>query len=537
MANLRAKAKIININPLKVAIYVRWSTDEQGEGTTLTIQLERCKQFILSQGWTINEDLIFIDDGYSGGTLERPEIKKLCKAVDNDLIDCVVIFKLDRLSRSIVDTVNLVLSDWDDICYIKSVTEPFDTTQQIGRQILTMLAGFAEWERYNIKLRTFEGKIETVEKGRSPGITPPYGYVVGDKTGTFKTIEHEANIVRRIFREYKNGKGIRTICAMLNSEGVPFRDSKKNINKKWNTNTIAYMLSNQLYIGKLVYGKQQANPKHLKKEGEPWRIKRAEEDIMVKELTEDVIIPIITFNEFNLVQKIKKSRNVFLDHLTSGKKFDSPHLLSGLLKCSKCGYGLTARGQQKGDNHAYYFCRGNKMKGVGFCDAGYIRQDELDKIVEEDFVNYCLSQIDSLADIKIEQNESRILELNNSVITIDKSLNDLEKEFETIKIKLRRDNLDVNTFNMLKNDIEKESDDLKKKRQFLVDEVDKINESKIDKNKIDDFIKKIKIWDNLTLKEKKQILSTCIDHIDIFKNKSDKQLFFHPYYFTNLIDR
>lgn len=214
--------------------------------------------------------------------------------------------------------------------------------------------------------------------------------------------------------------------------------------------------------------------------------------------------------------------------------------MSGLLKCKKCGYGLTARGKQNGDNYAYYVCRGNKMKGAGFCDAGYIRQDELDKIAEEDFVNYCLSQINSLSDITIEQNDARLAELNNSIISIDKSLNDLEKEFDIIKIKLRRDNLDVNTFNAIKNDIEKEGEDLKNKRKNLLDEIEKINGNKIDKSKIDELIKKVNIWDNLTIEEKKQVLNMWVDHIDVFKDKgkesSNKLLSFHPYYFTNLIE-
>jgi len=515
LSNLRRKAKSIQINPQKVAIYVRWSTDEQAEGTTLTIQLERSKQFILSQGWTINDDLIYIDEGFSGGSLDRPEIKKLRKDVNDGLVDCVVIFKLDRLSRNIVDTVNLVLEEWDEICYIKSVTEePFDTTQQIGRQILTMLAGFAEWERYNIKLRTFEGKIETVEKGFSPGITPPYGYIVGEKTGTFQLVQQEANVVKRIFREYRNGKGTRIICTGLNSEGVPFKDGKK-----WNTNTIAYMLSNPLYIGRLVYGKLQNNPKRSKKEGEPLRNRRADEDIMVKELSRDVITPIIDVDEFYLIQKIRKSRNVFTDHKTSGRIFTSQHLLSGLLKCKTCGYGLTARGKQGNDSYAYYVCRGNKMKGTGFCDAGNIRQDTLDDLITQDFKNECLNRDNSMLNIISEQNESRLLELSTSLDGVATSSKRLEQEFETIKKKLRKDNLDVNTFNMIKNDIEKENSELKVKQQLLLEEIYTINSNKIDKNEIEELYKLLNIWKSLSIEEQKQILFKWIDYVEVHKTK------------------
>ena len=119
------------VDKSKVAAYVRWSTDEQTDGTTLEVQLEPCRLFIQSQGWLIREDLVFVDDGHSGGSLNRPGLNRLREVVRGGNVSCVVVYKLDRLSRSVLDTA-LVLQEWEGICSIRSTREPVDTTNPTG---------------------------------------------------------------------------------------------------------------------------------------------------------------------------------------------------------------------------------------------------------------------------------------------------------------------------------------------------------------------------------------------------------------------
>jgi site-specific DNA recombinase len=110
----------------RVGIYIRWSTEDQGEGTTLAVQREACQSYIHSQGWTPSDALTFVDDGISGGTVDRPALTRLRAAVRAGEVDCVVVYKLDRLSRSVVDMVKLVLEEWDGHCYLKSAREPLE---------------------------------------------------------------------------------------------------------------------------------------------------------------------------------------------------------------------------------------------------------------------------------------------------------------------------------------------------------------------------------------------------------------------------
>jgi site-specific DNA recombinase len=110
----------------KVAIYIRWSTEDQGQGHTLEIQRESCRYYCMSQGWVAREDLTFIDDGWSGSNLERPALTRLRDSVKAGQVECAVVYKLDRLSRNIKDIINLVLGEWEEACCVRSTQEPVE---------------------------------------------------------------------------------------------------------------------------------------------------------------------------------------------------------------------------------------------------------------------------------------------------------------------------------------------------------------------------------------------------------------------------
>jgi site-specific DNA recombinase len=116
----------VQIDADRVAVYIRWSTEEQGEGTTLTIQTEACRFFVQSQGWRFREELVFVDDGWSGGSLDRPGLNRLRQAVAEGAVGCVVVYKLDRLSRSVPDLVRLIFEEWDGCCFVRSAREPVE---------------------------------------------------------------------------------------------------------------------------------------------------------------------------------------------------------------------------------------------------------------------------------------------------------------------------------------------------------------------------------------------------------------------------
>ena len=334
------------IAPDRVAIYIRWSTEDQGEGTTLDVQLEGCRHYVLSQGWQVTAGLTFIDDGQSGGSLDRPAMARLRGAVQEGRVDCVVVFKIDRLSRNVVDTVNLVLKEWEGRCHLKSARESIDTAEPAGKMFFYTLVSFAEWERSAIRDRTFSGRVRRACEGRNPGGRPPYGYTIGSRPGLYKTLPAQADVVRHVFRQYNSGASARSIAFSLNREGVPSPRGGA-----WSAGSIARMLSNPAYTGTLVYGRVSRLPRN-RPAGAPSRVANS----LPLAVVEGALPALITRAEFDRAQAVKQSRPG-IHNRRSGRSFSSPYLLSGLLRCGLCGETLRAR-PPYGSSPAYYYCLG-----------------------------------------------------------------------------------------------------------------------------------------------------------------------------------
>lgn len=327
-----------DIRPDHIAIYIRWSTEDQGDGTTLEVQKEGCTHYVLSQGWRVRDDLVYVDDGYSGGSLDRPAMTALRKAIRRGDVDCVVVYKLDRLSRSVVDTVNLVLSEWEDITYVKSAREPIDTTSPMGKQFFYMLVTYAEWERSVIRDRLFSGRQKRAEQGRSPGIPRPYGYA--NQHGEFVIVPEEAKVVQETFTLAAEGHSVRQITLHLNEKGYPTKRGGR-----WNTSMVSKMLRNPIYMGRLVWGRTRINPRHKKHPDEP-RLKKGLPHVIL----DGFAPPIVSAEQFEQVQS----------SIASNKKIPpavvgSEHLLSGVLACGECGGAMQFNASADG-RWRYYRC-------------------------------------------------------------------------------------------------------------------------------------------------------------------------------------
>lgn len=366
------------IHPDRVALYIRWSTDDQSDGTTLAVQLEGCRHYVLSQGWRVNERLTFLDEGWSGGTLERPALSRLRELVRGGAVDCVVVFKLDRLSRSVIDMVNLVLHEWEGRTHVKSAREPIDTSTAMGKQFFYMLVSFAEWERSVIRERTVAGRRARAQEGYKPSAVAPYGYRHGAKTGSYEVNPAEAPVVRRIFDLYVQGSGAKEIVGRLAAEGVRFRGGAL-----WSERTVLYMLSNPVYTGKMVYGRRTRNPRRGKAADEPYWL--AGDQVAVVEKSR-FIPPLVTDELFALTQQIKAARRRPGNAASlSGRAAASDYLLTGIARC-RCGHSLYVRTVRRAGAEAlaYYGCLGKKTRGAAHCTAGNIPRHVLDDLVAQE---------------------------------------------------------------------------------------------------------------------------------------------------------
>jgi site-specific DNA recombinase len=323
--------------PGKVAAYIRWSTDEQGQGTTLAIQRERVELFIRSQGWSLAEDRVFVDDGYSGSTLDRPAMRLLREAVRAGEVDCVVVYKLDRLSRSLLDTVTLVRREWQERCTLYSATENFDTCSPVGQMVFNLLVSFAEFERNLIRERTLSGKRKRAQQGRNAGQRYAYGYRRGDDGGWVLDSVDEtgglagpAAVVRQIFSRYMAGTSMAAIAAALNQAGHAAPQGGA-----WGLGAISRVLANPAYAGTYQYGGSQVA---------------------------GAIPAIVSAEEFAQVQQRRRGRTGRPDRARPGQ-----YLLSGLARCGRCGRPVAG---SRGRGRRYYVCTGRRACGCAYMDAG-----------------------------------------------------------------------------------------------------------------------------------------------------------------------
>jgi DNA invertase Pin-like site-specific DNA recombinase/predicted nuclease with RNAse H fold len=217
------------MKPVRCAIYTRKSTEEglEQDFNSLDAQREACAAYILSQageGWTRVPDS-YDDGGLSGGSLERPALKRLLDDVSAGRIDIIVVYKVDRLTRSLLDFARLVEAfDVAGVSFV-SVTQAFNTTSSMGRLTLNMLLSFAQFEREVTAERIRDKLAASKARGMWMGGTPPLGYRPEGRS--LAVVEPHAVIVREIFSRYLRLGAVRELAEELAAEGieVPARTS------------------------------------------------------------------------------------------------------------------------------------------------------------------------------------------------------------------------------------------------------------------------------------------------------------------------
>ena len=241
------------VNPkrrLRCAIYTRKSSEEglDMEFNSLDAQRECCEAYIASQrseGWaTIRER--YDDGGFSGGTLDRPGLKRLLADIEDGLVDVVVVYKIDRLSRSLMDFSKLVeVFDRNDVTFV-SVTQSFNTTTSMGRLTLNILLSFAQFEREVIGERIRDKVAASRKRGIWMGGYVPFGYDVQDRKLVVNTAEAAA--VRRIFERFVELGSATTLARELRAQG--FRNKQGTLVDK---GYLYRLLNNRVYRGEAVH--------------------------------------------------------------------------------------------------------------------------------------------------------------------------------------------------------------------------------------------------------------------------------------------
>ena len=237
------------VRKLRCAVYTRKSTEEglDMEFNSLDAQREACESYVASQkaeGWVL-VPARYDDGGFSGGTLERPALQRLLADIEAGLVDVVVVYKIDRLSRSLMDFSKLVALFEEHSVTFVSITQSFNTTTSMGRLTLNILLSFAQFEREVIGERVRDKVAASRRKGIWMGGPVPFGYRCADRK--LLVVEEEAAIVRMIFERFVRLGSATMLVRELAAEGVTRRG------KPLDKGGLYKMLANQVYIGKAVH--------------------------------------------------------------------------------------------------------------------------------------------------------------------------------------------------------------------------------------------------------------------------------------------
>ncbi|WP_083463624.1 recombinase family protein [Prosthecomicrobium hirschii] len=235
---------------LRCAIYTRKSSEEglEQEFNSLDAQREACEAYVASQraeGWVLHP-AFYDDGGFSGGTLERPGLRRLIADIETGLVDIVVVYKIDRLSRSLMDFAKLVEAfDRNAVTFV-SVTQSFNTTTSMGRLTLNILLSFAQFEREVTAERIRDKVRASRQKGIWMGGWAPLGYHVKDRKLIVQ--ETEAELVRRIFRRFLETGSVTVLTRELHAEGRLTQHGKP-----FHKGLVYRLLINRVYLGEAVH--------------------------------------------------------------------------------------------------------------------------------------------------------------------------------------------------------------------------------------------------------------------------------------------
>jgi DNA invertase Pin-like site-specific DNA recombinase len=252
--------KAPSIKPVRCAIYTRVSTEHglDQEFNSLDAQYEAASAYIKSQahaGWTLIRAR-YDDGGYSGGSTERPDLQRLLDDIRARKIDVIVVYKVDRLTRSLADFAKLVeLFDSHGVSFV-SVTQQFNTTTSMGRLTLNVLLSFAQFEREVTSERIRDKIAASKRKGLWVGGNLPLGYEIKD--GKIAIVEEEAELVRSIFRRYLELGGVNELVRDLRERNIRTRTKQLSTGASrggvpFGRGTLYYLLGNRFYIGEVKY--------------------------------------------------------------------------------------------------------------------------------------------------------------------------------------------------------------------------------------------------------------------------------------------
>lgn len=349
------------VRTLRCAVYTRKSTEKglEQDFNSLDAQREACEAYITSQkheGWACLREH-YDDGGFSGGNMDRPALRKLIADIEKGRVDAVIVYKIDRISRSLLDFAKLMeLFERHGVAFT-SITQQFSTNTAMGRLTLNILLSFAEFERAIASERVRDKIAGAKKRGKYLGGTPAYGYDVDYANKRLVVNSREAETIRWLFRQYLATNSLIGIAKELNSKGITTKSwtTKRGTYHKgglWTSQHVYRALNNKTFIGMVehdggVYpGEQEA--------------------IIDKKL-------------WDAVQNVMKSG---LGRHRRQQTHETNALLHKLIRCGHCGKAMTnSYSRKNGKVYRYYVCGTAAKLGYDACPIRTVPAGDIETAV------------------------------------------------------------------------------------------------------------------------------------------------------------
>lgn len=482
---------------VRCAIYTRKSTDEglDQEFNSLDAQRESAEAFIRSQqheGWVCLPER-YDDGGFTGGNMERPALKRLLADIEAGEIDCVVVYKVDRLSRSLLDFARIMETFEKHGVSFVSVTQQFNTTNSMGRLTMNILLSFAQFEREIIAERTRDKMSAARRKGKWMGGGLVLGYDVAPRGGRLVVNEEEAAQVRAIYELYLEHRSLIPVVRELDRRGWR---NKRWITKKGNErggapftkNTLFRLLTNVIYIGKVSY---------------KGTIYPGEHDAIVDAKVWKRVQELLRRNGRNGGKEVRNKYGA---------------LLKGLLYCVPCNTAMvhTYTAKKNGRRYRYYVCLNAQQRGWDACATKSVNAHDLETFVV-DHIRGLGSDGEIVAETirqVREKSEKRMIELERERRTLERKLRRLHAKLRELALRPAAPGSDASLTADRLADLQDQIRSIEQRMTAIREEVLSLERETVDEG---DLVKALSIfdpvWESLNSRERHRVMHLLIDRI------------------------
>ena len=494
---------------VRCAIYTRKSCEEglEQEFNSLDAQRASAEAFVASQqheGWVCLPQR-YDDGGFSGGSMERPALARLIADIEAGKVDCVVVYKVDRLSRSLLDFARIMeIFERHGVSFV-SVTQQFNTTHSMGRLTLNILLSFAQFEREIIGERIRDKIAAQRRKGHWAGGVPVLGYDVDRSTASPKLVVNgeEAVRVRRIFGLYLELGSLLPVVEELRRRGWCNKawTTKKGLprgGRPFDKGSLYALLTNPIYIGKIRHKGDVYDGQH------------------------EAIVDAGVFEEVQ--RRLRKNGRGRGNHLIN--KYGA--LLKGLLYCAACGRAMSHTSCKRGTKcYRYYTCNRAIKEGRKQCPTGLIPAAEIEEAVVDQI--RCVASDEGLQAEVVRQGR----------LASDRQLTELAFEQKQLERQLARDEAELSRLietprpNAVTTarvaELERRTARARVRLRELRAEKDAVTRRRIDAADVAEaFADFDRLWESLTVRERIQVLTLLIARVEFDARDSTIAVTFYP---------